>query len=365
MSDSVIFTFLSEAKSAYNPNNKTIVVLGNQAADLDSMVSSILYGFYLSQRHPEETVLPVINIPQKDYKLRTEAVYLFNQIGVSAENLIFIDQVDLDELARKNNLRFILVDHNRLTVAEERLRDFIVEIIDHHENEKQHPRNARIDIRPVGSTATLVAERLLNLKHVRNFKDINRLLLGTILLDTVNLSPEVGKTTDTDRKIVKRLLTLSGLDQQTLFDTLKEIKFSDTKLNCYDLLRMDYKEWDSGRLKYGISFIPISAGELLGKRESIQEIFQQNLEEKNLDFLIIMNGSLAPDFIRDLLIYITNSIILSRISRFLESSDLGLKKMKPPGFDGKNTVAAYSQENIKVSRKKLMPLLNDFLKKTF
>ena len=365
MSDSVISTFLSKAKSAYNPDNKTTIILGNQAADLDSMVSSILYGFYLSHRYPEESALPVINIPQKDYKLRPEAVYLFNQIGVRAEDLIFIDQVDLDELARKNNLRFILVDHNRLTGAEERLRDFIIEIMDHHKDEKQYPRNARIDIRPVGSTATLVAERLLTLKHVSNFEEISRLLLGAILLDTVNLSPEVGKTTDTDRKIVNRLLTLSGLNRQTLFTTLKEIKFSDTKLNCRDLLRMDYKEWTKDRIKYGISFMPISAGELLGKRESILEIFQQYLEEKNLDFLIIMNGSLAPDFKRDLIIFSPNTIMLSKVSRLIESSDLGLKNLSTPGFHEEKMIAAYSQENIKVSRKKLMPLLNDFLKKAF
>lgn len=58
------------------------VVMGNEAADLDSLVSAIAYARLLEEtRSPSSTVVvPFLNIPRRDLPLRTEAAYLFRYV---------------------------------------------------------------------------------------------------------------------------------------------------------------------------------------------------------------------------------------------------------------------------------------------
>lgn len=73
-----------------------MVIIGNEACDLDSAVSAIVYGFYLIQSATNERLItPVLNIKKEDYVLKTEVVYLFNKCGISKDHLIFRDDLDL------------------------------------------------------------------------------------------------------------------------------------------------------------------------------------------------------------------------------------------------------------------------------
>ena len=51
------------------------------------------------------------------------------------------------------------------------------------------------------------------------------LFLGTILVDTVNTSPEAGKTTPYDREMLGRLMSLiQNLDTKKLYDDIQQAK---------------------------------------------------------------------------------------------------------------------------------------------
>ncbi len=67
-----IQSYLAEAKKHISDTG--IVVIGNEAADLDSMASSLAYGYLLSLQDPRISVLPIMPIPRVDFALRTEAV---------------------------------------------------------------------------------------------------------------------------------------------------------------------------------------------------------------------------------------------------------------------------------------------------
>jgi exopolyphosphatase len=60
-------------------------------------------------------------------------------MGLSVETLLFIDEVDLDELFSRGRLEMVLVDHNRLARSQEHLSRSIVDIVDHHEPEDLYP----------------------------------------------------------------------------------------------------------------------------------------------------------------------------------------------------------------------------------
>ena len=75
------------------------------------------------------SVIPVLNIPREDFCLRTEAVYLFNRVGVDFSGLIFITDINVRDLQLNNKLQVTLVDHNLLAEHQKGLQDSVVEII--------------------------------------------------------------------------------------------------------------------------------------------------------------------------------------------------------------------------------------------
>ena len=99
--------YLQQARVNVRGPDGGAIVMGNEAADLDSMVSAMLYGLLASSRHApgSPSVAPVINCPRNDFSLRTEAVYLFTELNVDVAALLFIDEVDVDALHRAGRLR--------------------------------------------------------------------------------------------------------------------------------------------------------------------------------------------------------------------------------------------------------------------
>ena len=92
-----INTYLDRARTGIERSDTGTIILGNEAADLDSMVSAVLYGQLVSAGSAVDTSLavPVINCPRDDYVLRTEAVFLFDMLKINVDALLFIDELNL------------------------------------------------------------------------------------------------------------------------------------------------------------------------------------------------------------------------------------------------------------------------------
>ena len=353
-----ISEYLKECGSNYSPEKKTVIVIGNEAADLDSMASSAAYAYYLFLSG--KNAFPLMNIPRKDFALRTEAVYLFGAASISPENLLFIEDINLQELSDKGNLELVLVDHNVPGSGLLPFESLISEVLDHHVDEKKYPASASVDIRPVGSASTIVAERFL--ADFRNEIDssLGTLLSGTILLDTVNLDESAGRVTPDDVKAAEQLMSITGLEQKVLFDKLQFEKFNVSSLGSYDLLRKDYKEWVLGEIRCGIGSVLMPVQDWIKKDKDILKEFRNFAMERKLDVLLSMNAYTNPDFVRELGVFIPDPELRSRTIAFLESSDLGLEIIDS-GFSGDGSpIAFYHQGNLGISRKKLQPLLKDF-----
>ena len=349
-------SFVEELKSDFSYEKPALIVLGNEAADLDSMASALTYAWYLKLTSPGENVFPLMNIPRNDFKLRTEAVFLFSEAGVDPETLLYLEDVDLKKLAARENLKLVLVDHNKIAAGQSDLNQTVGEILDHHADEKSYPETARADIRPVGSTATLVGERFLDHAREALDKSLSTLLLGTILLDTVNLDPAAERVTPEDNAVAGHLMELTGLKQQPLFEKLQFEKFNVSALESYDLLRKDYKEWIMGGVKCGIGSVLMSAEDWLKKDPLILEAFESYRKERGLNVLLAMGAYTDPDFRRNLVVYVPDAALRQTVLDFLEASDLALELM-PTEHDEKSGLLFYSQGNLGISRKKLQPLL--------
>ncbi|MEI2422224.1 hypothetical protein V6O07_18230, partial [Arthrospira platensis SPKY2] len=101
-------------------------------------------------------------IPRADYKLRTEATFLFSAVGIEPEMLTFVDEIDLAALAGKDELLLALVDHNVLAASQQGLAGSVSGVVDHHQDEGGFAEARPRIVEPVGSACTLVAELLLS-----------------------------------------------------------------------------------------------------------------------------------------------------------------------------------------------------------
>lgn len=351
-------TYLTMVKSELA--NVQLVVLGNDAADLDSMVSALAYAYLRYQQNPDLLPLAVMAIPRCDFFLRAEAVYAFKEAGIPLADLVFFDEVDLVSLV-KSGADLVLVDHNSLAPRLAFLGDHVVGVLDHHRDEGQYRMSNPRLIRPVGSTTTLVALEFFK-GGVTMDQALILLLCGTLLLDTVNLEPEAGRVTRDDFDVAAQLLPLCPLPQQEFFTALRQGKMQVDGFSSHDLLRKDYKDFYFGSMHCGICSVHVSVGGWFKDDPHLFSVFTAFQDQRNLDVLISMNSYADPDFSRDLVVCAKNGAECDRLYLYLQEGGLGLSPLElgDLSHDNGGCLRLFAQANSTFSRKKLQPLLADF-----
>ncbi len=357
-------SYLAQTRRGVDSADAGAIVIGNEAADLDSMVSAILYGQLVSAcRSPgEQIVAAIINCPRTDFVLRTEAVYLFAELGIDMDSLLFIDDIDLDSLHRAGRLRLTLVDHNILGADQEKYADAVVAIIDHHADGGLYPQAKPRLIEPVGSAATLVAEAMLRDRPELINVQSATLMLGTILLDTVNLDPAAERVTAKDQSIATRLAEIAASNTDDLFAKLQAEKFNLSALATGDLLRKDYKAWETPAGSYGMSTVLTSLEDWIARDPDFVAGLDDFLRLRGLACLVVMLAYTddTGGFCRELVLYVPDPTLAQGLRSLLESGELGLSRIRPPGLVGSERVVLYEQQNTSISRKKLQPLLQSY-----
>lgn len=174
-------------------------VTGNQSADLDSVISAISFA-YFNYKKDESLLIPLINISRTDFKLRRDIVTLLDSYSITEDSLYFIE--DFKRITASDvPIELTLVDH--CNIQGDVFTDYlskgkldIVGIIDHHQDESVFLNaNPRI-IHSNGSCSALVFnywyDQFSN-KDIFYEKDneIVPLLLGSLLIDTSNMSQKV------------------------------------------------------------------------------------------------------------------------------------------------------------------------------
>jgi exopolyphosphatase len=359
-------TFLKTASSHTDAGLRGHIVMGNESADLDSVVSSLVYAYYLHHRSTDENkcILPLINMPSAHFRLKPEIAFWLDEAGVDIRHLIFSDGVDLNDWDAKGQLRVTLVDHNVLSPSQSYLQDAVFEVIDHHYAEDQpFPRLERLVIEPVGSTATLVAECILDTMPELIDDTLAKFLLGPILLDTVNLDRSKGRCQDKDILIALRLLTISPLPRDEVFVELMTKKSDVSGLQAEELFIRDVKTWTVSDFRFAISVIPIKLKPWLEENPELPAKIEWYRLNMDLDLYLLMAYSHAPRFNREIIGHAADELFLTRLfTSFLEPL-LGLAPLNdmPLALEGGHRFLAYTQNNALMSRKKLVPLLKRYL----
>ncbi|KAF1986561.1 exopolyphosphatase-like protein [Aulographum hederae CBS 113979] len=410
-------TFLTQAKSTLQSSiehgKKVTFVIGNESADLDSLTSSILYAYIRSNSPPKRAFspiyIPVLNIPYDDIKLRPEFLALLPYANLEPGHLITLNDLPRD-LASKlppENTKWILVDHNALqgrlgSTYSERIGG----VIDHHDEENKVPRGTGEEPRVIdksGSCTSLVVEYCREAWDQlgeestpgapatrsgtagKDTPDVDaqvaQFALASILIDTTNLSY---KLTDHDTTAAEYLESkIMASEQSTVvykrddyFAELTDAKGNIDGLTLYDILRKDYKEWETPTGKLGISSVVKNIDYFLQREKSDAGETKSNAllhtigdyaEKKGLSIFSLMTTSTSAEgeFQRELFIWAFSKKTLPVAKEFAESAhdELGLDEShtfndildREGPKDGWRKV--WWQRKVEHSRKQVAPLL--------
>ncbi|XP_025030589.1 exopolyphosphatase PRUNE1 isoform X2 [Python bivittatus] len=341
------------------------VVLGNEACDLDSTVSALALAYFLAKTSPDSKAafIPVLNIPRVDFPLRTESTFLLQQQRIPENLLIFRDEIDLAALHQAGLLSLTLVDHHILP-RDAALGAAVVEVVDHRPLERRRAPPCRVTAELVGSCTTLVTERILQ-GPVRTLNSqVAALLYGTILLDCVNMAAEAGKVTPKDTHYVSLLESMfPELQTRSLvFDALQRAKFDVSGLTTEQMLRKDLKSLAGKGTAVAISAIYVALQDFL-HRPGLEQDLGAFCRQRGYDVLIAMTISFGArnEPFRQLAVYSQQAERQAAVCQALERSSspsLSLSRLESPC----PTIRAYHQGNTTASRKKVLPIVQDFLR---
>ncbi|XP_051876602.1 protein prune homolog 2-like [Pristis pectinata] len=337
-------------------------VLGDRECGLDSAVSALVYAYFLYKTHPTDHLyVPVLNIQRSEFPLRSEVVFILQQLSISESSLICRDDIDLHMLNREGKLALTLVDHNRLTSDDKALDTAVVKIIDHHEQERIHSDHCEIVLEPVGSCITLIASEILQGAPELLNQQLTHLLRGVIILDCMNVTSEAGRVTLKDKEMIAALEQRFPdlLAHQEVFDALQQAKLDVSGLSTEQILLKDLKELLEGDTKLAISTVYMTLEDFLSRPNLIEDLknFTGRYGYDILVLLTIFFGE-GGEAIRQLAIYTDNDELCNRMCNTLEECQNPCLQLEPIEY-GFQEIRAYQQGSSSDSCKQILPIIKD------
>lgn len=418
-------SFLSDyVKAEWNTIHPNIIYhlfLGNEASDADSIISAATYSYlsYLQasrdlfgdnvQDNMNSRFIPLVAVSRDDYELRRETAVLLDYVDIklsdipSFEDFIsVISECKSSEVRGKLSIKLTLLDHNVMSekvlghMSSGLFRHFeICEIVDHHQDMGRYldscpmgspNRNIAFDdvslAASAASTCTLIHESIRSRAFLSlEVLDIEVLLLGVILIDSLNMDPEVNKGTHRDEKalaeICRDLFATSEMEplevRKLIFSELVSCKTDEKfwgNMSIANALKFDYKLFtEKNGVRIGYSSILLSP-ELLFRGDFAT--VANYMDSQNLDLLVVLSfhrmkkemvlvqrrNYLEADFLDNLAAHLLhlNDLQLEEYNLFeIEDTSLteadSLHSLK---------IRVFKQLNLVASRKQIAPIISHF-----
>lgn len=198
-------------------------------------------------------------------------------------------------IARGTKRRVVLVDHNEASQSALGIEDAsVVEIVDHHRVGDIQTAGPILFLNlPVGSTATIVAERYRAL-GVEIPVPIAGILLSAVLTDTVLLKSPT--TTAVDRDCVERLAAQVGVDALDFGMEVFRSRSAGEPFSAEKVVRADVKEYRAGDTVAAIAqYETVDLTELMDHVGEVRAAMQSLLDSRDYDLVLLM----ATDIVRE------------------------------------------------------------------
>jgi len=226
-----------------------VYIVGHKVPDLDAIVSAHAYQAY---RHT-----------QGDFNYLAIRCDKPNDVTTWAYKRWELEMPALvDDVSGK---KIVLVDH---TDPKQRPNGWenaeIIEVVDHHKLKLETSSPPKITIKPYGSTATLIAQKMIR-RGVKIDSKLAGLMLSALIDDTLALRSPI--TTRVDKQIAGVLAAESGI--VNLSDYARE-QFSQKdvwdKMSTEQVCNTDSKNYEMGNLKVRIAQVETMDNRKLTKK---------------------------------------------------------------------------------------------------
>uniref|UniRef100_A0A182JNP7 DHHA2 domain-containing protein n=1 Tax=Anopheles christyi TaxID=43041 RepID=A0A182JNP7_9DIPT len=368
-------SYLHRCRSVLKIAMNKIAVIGNESCDLDSAVSSIAFAFHLhhspkmlSTWYQNDTlVFPVLNVTRAELPLKTEVTFFLKREGIALDVLICRDDIDW---SAEQTLNVVLVDHHV-----SKLQQNIIGIVDHRpvESNARFNPNAFTTIELVGSCATLVGREVfsdrISQEHWEGYSAALELLYGAIVLDTVNFSKEADKAKPLDHELAAKIeshLQITEHDssrhRSELFKSLVAARSDVSELNAYQLLLKDLKIISQNSRTVAIPGFPMAVQDYIKLPEQ-NEHLKRFTASTGSNVVILLGMKVLPDGTvrRDVgIVPIDDKPLAEQIITALHAcQEMNFELEEIPCWEVKGTF--YQQQNLKASRKQLIPIVKNVL----
>ncbi|RWR88714.1 exopolyphosphatase PRUNE1-like protein isoform X1 [Cinnamomum micranthum f. kanehirae] len=165
-------------------------VMGQDASDVGSFASTILYAFYLDEMLNDSRLctIPIINMKRADLNMHAELKWLLDSCQIDQSSLVFIDEIDLSYYDQFGSLKLVLLNGHKLPTKLEALQEALVEIFNCKQANSLYPWVDKVTMEQGSSCCTIIAEKFaLTSPEILGGQYFSRLLLAGILFDTGNL----------------------------------------------------------------------------------------------------------------------------------------------------------------------------------
>jgi len=276
-----------------------IFVVGNEAADVDSLVSAYAMAQLLNS---SVSAVALAQIPREEFRLRGDAVAAFREAGSkvlpdgSPMAMTFWDEVDWTEVDQIETRSLVLVDHNKMTdqVAAHFKPHQVRQVLDHHAGGIAYPDASNMIDESLGSCCSLVVEEFAKAAEAKLNKELGTLLASAILLDCRNFDPDAKKGTTRDVEALGHLKSTLGVpvkDDKSWYKELMEARKDVSHLSVRDLMLLDTKVVSLRGLRVAVCSIFGTAREVIsmaGSPIEVAKIAKVLAKDRGYDAVILL-----------------------------------------------------------------------------
>uniref|UniRef100_A0A2I3RMZ3 Prune homolog 2 with BCH domain n=1 Tax=Pan troglodytes TaxID=9598 RepID=A0A2I3RMZ3_PANTR len=231
---------------------KVHVVIGPKSCDLDSLISTFTYAYFLDKVSPPGVLcLPVLNIPRTEFNYFTETRFILEELNISESFHIFRDEINLHQLNDEGKLSITLVGSSVLASEDKTLESAVVKVINPVEQS-----DANVEFRE--SSSSLVLKEILQEAPELITEQLAHRLRGSILFKWMTMESE--KISEKQEEILSILEEkFRNLPpREDIINVLQETQFSAQGLSIEQTMLKDLKELSDGEIKVAISTVSMN-----------------------------------------------------------------------------------------------------------